>query len=217
MMGLYRRQLTGRGGAVSTSLLANGLWANGCFVQAALCGAEFLPRAPRYERSALLDLYRCRDGRWFMFSMVNHQREWPLLAKAIGRPQWQNDPRFATIEARQKNCRELTLLLEDILAEKDWPEWRGIFTEAGVTFGAVAAPEDHLDCPQVAANGLLPEFADAAGLRTVDTPIWVHGEVKRAPRMAPRVGEHTCAILSEFGLSQTEIAAMIESGAAAAE
>src|SRR3984957_6020220 len=36
MMALYRRQLTGQGSKVSTSLMANGAWANGCAIQAAL-------------------------------------------------------------------------------------------------------------------------------------------------------------------------------------
>ena len=37
---LYRRQATGVGGEVSTSLLANGLWSNSCQVQGALCGVD---------------------------------------------------------------------------------------------------------------------------------------------------------------------------------
>src|ERR1700742_2720573 len=60
MTGLYRRSITGKGGMVSTSLLANGLWSNGCYMQAALVGAKFQPRAPRYRRSALLEVYRCK-------------------------------------------------------------------------------------------------------------------------------------------------------------
>ena len=68
---LYRRERTGRGAAVSSSLLANGAWANAINVQAALCGATFLGRPPRDKpANPLRNHYRCRDGRWFLLSLL---------------------------------------------------------------------------------------------------------------------------------------------------
>ena len=58
---LYQRERTGRGNYVSSSLLANGLWANGCSVQAALCGDPVAPQPPREAAvNALRVHYRCR-------------------------------------------------------------------------------------------------------------------------------------------------------------
>jgi crotonobetainyl-CoA:carnitine CoA-transferase CaiB-like acyl-CoA transferase len=213
LTGLYQRSITGKGGVVSTSLLANGLWSNGCYMQAALVGATFQPRTPRYRRSALLEVYRCRDDRWFMFSMVNQAREWPLLLKVIGRPDWERDPRFATAEARQANAETMVRAMEEIFAEEDWEHWHARFMAKGVTVGAIAEPQDHFDCPQVAANGLLPEFADEAGLRTIDSPLRVSGADKVPPRHAPRVGEHSAAILSELGYGTDSIARLAAVGA----
>lgn len=215
MTGLYRRQITGKGGVVSTSLLANGLWSMGCYLQAALCGATFQPRTPRYRRSALLEVYRCRDDRWFMFSMVNQQREWPLLLACIGKPDWESDPRFATPEARLAHAEALVRALEDIFAGEDWEHWKALFLEKGVTFGPIAEPQDHLDCPQVAANGLLPGFDGMDGLRTIDSPIRIDGEAKVTPRMAPRIGEHTDAILRELGYSAADAERLKASGSVA--
>src|SRR6516164_8891887 len=67
---LYRREHTGKGGQVTTSLMANGVWSNGYFVQAKLCGASVEPR-PRRERTfnALSNHYRCSDGRWLILSL----------------------------------------------------------------------------------------------------------------------------------------------------
>jgi crotonobetainyl-CoA:carnitine CoA-transferase CaiB-like acyl-CoA transferase len=60
---LYQRERTGRGAYVTSSLVANGLWANAYVVQAALCGATMIPRPPRVEAlNALTTYYRCRDG-----------------------------------------------------------------------------------------------------------------------------------------------------------
>jgi crotonobetainyl-CoA:carnitine CoA-transferase CaiB-like acyl-CoA transferase len=214
MAALYRREKTGKGGAVSTSLLANGLWSNGCWMQAVLCDADFSVRLRRGQRGALTELYKARCGRWFMLAMLNHAREWPLLVEAIGRSEWLTDPRFATHEARRANTPELVAALEEVFVARDWPEWRAIFQKSGITFGPIARPSDHLDCAQVAANGMLPEI-EGAGLRTVASPIVLAGETKRAPRLAPAIGQHTRSILESFGFDDAAIAALVESGAVA--
>jgi crotonobetainyl-CoA:carnitine CoA-transferase CaiB-like acyl-CoA transferase len=213
--GLYRRERTGKGGVVSTSLLANGLWSNGCWMQAAICDADFSVRLQRGMRGALTEIYPCKDNRWFMLVLLNQQREWPLLCDCIGHAEWQSDPRFATPELRKENTRALVALLEDVFKTRDWAEWRAIFQKAGITYGPIAQSGDHLNCAQVEANGMLPEFAGEPGLRTVDSPIRVQGADKAQPQMAPSIGEHTRKILSEFGASAAEIDGLIAKGAAA--
>ncbi len=80
MAGLYHRERTGRGTVVSTSLMANGLWMNAIPVQGILCGTRTEVRPPREESvSALANLYRCRDGRWFMLTITGDERHWPSL------------------------------------------------------------------------------------------------------------------------------------------
>ena len=49
MMALYRRQLTGKGSEVSTSLLANGMWANGCYLHGKFEKHDFPDRVTRLE------------------------------------------------------------------------------------------------------------------------------------------------------------------------
>jgi formyl-CoA transferase len=203
---LYRRQVTGEGGAVSTSLLANGLWANGCQVQAALCDVPLPPRAARGARNPLVEFYETADGRHFNIALVNAAREWPLLLAAIDRRAWLDDPRFATPAARLENGALLTEMLGDVFRALPWRHWQARLSEAGITFGIVGRIDDHGTDPQLAANSLLPEFVDGNGLRTLDSPFQVAGETKRAPRMAPTVGQHTGAILAECGLSAAEIA-----------
>jgi formyl-CoA transferase len=209
---LYRRQATGMGGVVSTSLLANGLWSNSCQIQAALCGLELAHRANRGERNSLAELYRTSDDRDFILAMANPGREWPALARAVERPAWLEDERFATPGARLANAALLTGLLEDIFGQKPWAHWRARLGEAGVTFGIVGQIGDHADDPQVEANHLLPEFIDGFGLKTVDSPFQIDGEPKHPPRMAPDVGQHTRAILEEFGCDAAEIEALVGAG-----
>ena len=86
---LYQRERTGKGAYVGSSLLANGLWANGCSVQAALCGEKVVPQPPR-ERgvNALRIHYRCRDNRWMLLSIAADEWRWDKFkaCMAIGCP-----------------------------------------------------------------------------------------------------------------------------------
>ena len=82
MAGLYHRERTGRGTMVATSLMANGLWMNAIPVQGILCGARTEVRPPREEAiSALANLYRCRDGRWFMLTITGDERHWESFVR----------------------------------------------------------------------------------------------------------------------------------------
>lgn len=204
---LYRRQQTGEGAEVSTSLLANGLWANGCQVQAALCGYELAPRPKRGERGALNETYLTADDRHVIIASTNPARDWPLLATAVGHAEWLTDPRFATPEARLINGPELVGLFDAIFAREPYVHWAGVLSAGDVTFGLVGTIYDHFTDAQIEANGLFPEFQEH-WLRTVDSPFQVSGETKAAPRMAPGIGEHTRALLAEFGCTHAEIEAL---------
>ena len=203
---LYRRQITGEGAEVNTSLLANGLWANGCQVQAALCDLELVPRAERGQRNPIVEYYETADCRAFTLAIVNAPREWPLLVTAIGRPEWTQDPLFATALARFENADLLTSLLTEIFAMETWEHWDARLAPTGITYGLVGRITDHAADPQLEANHLLPEFVDGFGLKTLDSPFQVSGETKTAPRMAPDIGQHTRQILEEFG-APAELAA----------
>jgi crotonobetainyl-CoA:carnitine CoA-transferase CaiB-like acyl-CoA transferase len=204
---LYKRQLTGEGSEVSTSLLANGLWANGCQVQAALCGYELTARPERGARGALNEIYRAADDRWFIVASTNPARDWPLLAKAAGHAEWLDDPLFATPEARLANAPLLVSRFDETFAEQPFEHWAQVLSAGDVTFGIVGAVYDHLADDQIEANGLFPEI-EGSWLRTVDSPFQVAGEAKAPPRMAPAIGEHTRELLAEFGCSPAEIDAL---------
>src|SRR5262249_52505032 len=103
-------------------------------------------------------------------------RDWPLLAKAMGHPEWLEDPRFATPEARFANSPALVALFDELFAQASFDEWARILHEGDVTFGVVAEGYDHLADDQAEACGLFPEFSDGEGLRTVDSPFHVGGE-----------------------------------------
>ncbi len=215
MMALLRRERTGKGGAVGASLLANGVWANGAYVQAALCGAHFIDRPPREKSpNALRNHYRCRDGRWFILALVQEERHWPRFAACLGHAALAQDPRFVTRKARHAYAAALTAALDAIFAERDSAEWKGLLGKEGFTAGVVSRVTDiPSDRQMLAADVLTPMEGPEGPVLTVSSPFWVAGEEKRRPRRAPSIGEHSDAILAGLGFTPDEIAHLRKIGA----
>lgn len=202
---LYRRERTGRGGLVTSSLLANGVWANACLVQARLFGAPIPARPPREQTAnPVTNVYRCRDGRWLNLVMINEARQFGPLLEELGVPELADDPRFSTPEARRTHNEELIAILDNRFAMRDLADWRTRFDAVGVTFSAVSALDDIQHDQQMYAAGALVPFAEGPGL-TISSPFTVDGPPKVGPLLAPELGEHTVAVLREAGYSAEQI------------
>ena len=81
---LYRRERTGKGSYVTTSLLAEGVWSASVSIQAALCEAKFFGLHDRKNpANAALNVYRASDDTWFVLIVTPDKLA--AVAKAIGR------------------------------------------------------------------------------------------------------------------------------------
>ena len=203
---LYQREKTGKGNYVGSSLLANGLWANACSVQAALCGDEVRPQPPREEAlSALRVHYQCRDGRWLLLSIAADEWRWDKFKTCFDTTML-DDPRFATDASRNKNARELVAILDQLFGEHDLAHWRNILDEAGIIFGIVGRVEDIRHDEQALAAGFVKPYVDDPDLWTLDSPFFLAGQEKVPPRTAPsRPGQHSDEVLRQYGYGDSEI------------
>src|SRR5712675_1698987 len=203
---LYRRERTGKGSHVTTSLLAAGVWASAVFIQAALCDAAFYPLHDRLKPpNATLNVYRASDDTWFLIVVLPDH--WPALAKGIGRPELLTDARFTDPAKQMANSGELTAILDEVFATQPMSHWREVFDQAHLTFGVVHAPSEVVKDPQLRENDIVvPIEGSGEGVKfTVSSPLTVHNVPKVAARRDPAVGEHNDELLKELGFSSDEI------------
>ena len=213
MLALYRREQSGQGGLVKTSLIANGAWSNSIMLQAAMCGATPFEAPTRTTTpNALVNPYTCSDGESFYLAMIGEVGEWGPLTEAIGRPELCSDPRFVDVESRRKNSVALVQLLDDVFATQPLAHWRDVLDEHKITFGIINRSEDVPQDQQLIDNGIFREIEGSDGLRTVDSPIAVAGVPKRPPGPAPALGQHSADVLEELGYSRAAIAELSAAG-----
>jgi crotonobetainyl-CoA:carnitine CoA-transferase CaiB-like acyl-CoA transferase len=211
---LYRRERTGKGSYVTTSLLAAGVWSAGVFIQAALCGANFYGLHDRaHPANAALNIYRSSDGTWFVLIVTPDKI--PTVLKAIGRENILTDPRFSDPAKLAQNQPQLTAIFDEIFGSQPMSHWYEVFNGVHVTFGAVREPLEVINDPQLRANDIVVPLEGAGDklTSTISSPIQLHGVTKVPARRAPRIGEHNDQVLGELGFSATEIDALRVSGA----
>ena len=205
--GLYRRERTGQGSYVSTSLLAAGVWAGAVSVQAALAGGAFYPLHDRRKpANATFNVYQAGDDTWFLIVMTPDK--WTAFMTAIAQPDIAADPRFADPAGQKANATELPAPLDAVFASEPMAHWAEVLDAAGVTFGVVRGPADVIHDPQLAANNIVVPLEGAGGklTSTVSSPIEVHGVTKRPAHRAPELGEHNEEVLREIGFDSAQIA-----------
>jgi crotonobetainyl-CoA:carnitine CoA-transferase CaiB-like acyl-CoA transferase len=212
---LYKRERTGKGSHVSSNLMANGVWAASVLAQAKLVGAKFGERRPR-ERAlnAVTNHYQCKDGRWLILSLLNEDRQWPTLARCLGREDLVTDVRFETKKDRHARSLELIKIFDETFVTRDLAEWRRILDGNGLVFGVVGILDDIPTDQQMIDNEVLVPFENDTML-TISSPIWVDGSRKVQPRKPPALGEHSDEILRNAGYDEAAIGKLRASGAVA--
>jgi crotonobetainyl-CoA:carnitine CoA-transferase CaiB-like acyl-CoA transferase len=212
---LVSRGRTGKGQLVSTSLLRQGAYTVGFDVNVALMWGRALDYARREAaRNPSLNNYTAGDGRRFWLVGLEGDRHWPPLARAVGQPEWIDDPRFATARDRAQNARELVAALDETFATKPLAEWAEVFaTEPDLFWAPVNTIDDLLADEQFHASGGLVGVPDGVGETTMlATPADFHGTPWKPRAMAPELGEHTDEVLGELGRSGADVARLAAAG-----
>lgn len=211
---LYRRERGGEASVVDVSLLSSAMWvASSDIVYSAAYGEDFSKR----ERPATNPVgthYQTGDGRWIMLSMLESQRWWAPLCRALGHEELIEDPRFADAAGRAANSEECRRILAEIFASASLPEWRSRLASLIAPWEAVADSAEVSEDAQARANGYITDVPHPSGetLRMVRGPVSFDGRPADLG-VAPEFGQHTEELLLDLGRSWEDIAKLKETGA----
>jgi crotonobetainyl-CoA:carnitine CoA-transferase CaiB-like acyl-CoA transferase len=131
------------------------------------------------------------------------------MAGALGHAEWTQDEHYATSAARRANVREINARVAEVIAGNTLAHWLARLEEADVLSAPVNDYHALLEHAQVRHLGLMHEIAQPpyGPLRVPQLP-----GCELAPAAAPRVGEHSAALLMEAGYSEIEIDRLIAAG-----
>jgi crotonobetainyl-CoA:carnitine CoA-transferase CaiB-like acyl-CoA transferase len=200
---LVARERHGIGQKVDTSLLGSLIsW------QGLMLGKGFYLNKPTVQqkrtcaKNALWNYYKCRDGKWLVFAMLQSQRHWPDVCRALGLEHLVNDPRFSDAVIREKNCEELVAIFDRAFLARTAAEWEGIFSRGlDIIYTRVRSMNDLADDPQVIANNYIIDYSHQVlgPVKVVGLPVCLSRTPGEVTAEAPEFGQHTEEVLIELG------------------
>jgi crotonobetainyl-CoA:carnitine CoA-transferase CaiB-like acyl-CoA transferase len=209
------RDATGVGQEIDVSLLQIGLYIQGNDLTQSLVARQTPPAHDRQTpRNPLWNLYPTGDERWLFLVMIDSMRYWPLFCQAIDRPEWKNDARFEGPVERYRNGRELVALLDDIFRTRTLAAWEAEWADGRLIWSPMREMAETLDDPQVRAMGYFREVDHPrlGKFETMGPPLTLSAHEMPANRPAPDLGADSRDVLSQAGLSASEIDAALAKG-----
>jgi crotonobetainyl-CoA:carnitine CoA-transferase CaiB-like acyl-CoA transferase len=156
--------------------------------------------------------YRAADG-WFNLA-VSGSGIWARMCKALGKPEWIEDPRFASNDLRIQNRAVLNDELERVFATHPRVHWVEILNRASVPAGPTYSVPEVFEDPQV--KHLQPVKTMAVTPELNRTYLNLPVQLERTPpdiaAPAPAPGQHTDEVLEELGLGPDKIAELRKAG-----
>jgi crotonobetainyl-CoA:carnitine CoA-transferase CaiB-like acyl-CoA transferase len=212
---LLQRERTGAGEHVHISLYQAGLWMMSFDLGAALIHGGGYRRTGRAVPNPLWNSYRAQDGAWFELVMLQADRYWAQFCRAIEKPEWERDPRFASIGPRGKHAAELIAALDAVFATRTLAAWAAAFDREDLIWApiqSIAASAADALAEEVGAIASVPHRSGRE-IRLVRSPVEFGGAPHPVRSGAPELGEHTEQVLLEHGFGWDEISALREGGA----
>ena len=203
---LYERQRTGQGQRVECSLLETAIgfssWTSAGWL---VDKQEPTRQGSRHRQNAPYQRFTTKDG-YIMIGAAG-QHIWERCVRALGHPEWLEDPRFRTGRERMKNRPALEAEMEKLLSTQPSEHWIKVLDDAGVPCGPVYTYAQLFADPQVVHREMVVHADDAELGRVphIRTPIKMTGSAVAVRAVAPKLGEHTDETLAALGYSPAEI------------
>ncbi|HYA06011.1 MAG TPA: CoA transferase [Xanthobacteraceae bacterium] len=214
---LLEREKSGKGQAIETSLLQAQIFMLDFQAARYLVEGEVAPQAGNNHPTTIpTGVFKTRDG--YVNIAATGGTMWERLCRTIGAEALLERPEYKTAAARSQNRDALNAEIDAHLAGRTSAEWVERMNEAGVPCGPIYSIDQVFADPQVRHLGIAQSVTRKTGkqkrtMRLVGQPVSLSRTPSRLAAPPPELGEHTDAVLKEFGFSAREIAALHKAGA----
>ncbi|MBY8856910.1 CoA transferase [Nocardia sp. CA2R105] len=215
---LYRRSITGVGQEVQVPMFET-------FAQFVLgdhlYGYTFDPPIGDWGYARTMDPgrrpYPTSDGGYIAVNLYI-DKHWNSFFAVSGHPELAADPRFTDIHSRAEHLGILYEFLSEVFPTKTTAQWMRLLTDADIPSIRMHTPATLLDDPHMKAVGFFvdEEHPSEGPVRTMGIPQRWSADAPELRYPAPRLGEHSLALLSEAGFDGAEIGELVDSGAVSA-
>ncbi|SPA30427.1 putative L-carnitine dehydratase/bile acid-inducible protein F; ACYL-COA TRANSFERASE-RELATED [Cupriavidus taiwanensis] len=207
---LFRRERTGAGATIETSLLSVGVQLQAQLWAEYQCSGALPVRSGNSQPKAApaADVIAVADGHIVLSAYLDEH--WTRLCEAIGQPALAHDPRFASNALRVRHRAALLAILHDALRHLSGDAARALLERHQVVVGVVRDYHQVKASPDVRASGILQAVDDGEGgrLELPGLPFTMAGLSAGGLPAVPRLGQHTAEVLAELGYGAAEIDAM---------
>ena len=212
---LFHRERTGEGQRVAVSLVRTGIYMMAWdYALEMRLGAKTWPYDRYGAVNPIINCFKTKDDRWIWLLLLQADRHWPDLIRAVERPDVLEDPRWSNITARRENGESLVRELDKEFAKRTMEEWGEILDRHDVWWAPVNTIAQAIQDPVVQASGAIQDVAGPDGsFRIVNTPADFYGTPVGPRGPAPELGQHTEEVLLELDYDWDRIIALKDGGA----
>jgi crotonobetainyl-CoA:carnitine CoA-transferase CaiB-like acyl-CoA transferase len=167
----------------------------------------------RHPLQTPYESFAAKDGH--IIIGAGSQKLWQNLCNnVINRPDLIKDPRFLTLQDRNKNEPILKKIIEQITRTKKTEEWIGLLEKGNVPCGKVRTVKEALELEQTKDREMVVEMEDAlrGNIKMLGIPTKLSATPGQVRLMPPVLGEHTKEVLNKLGYSNVEISELEDTG-----
>jgi crotonobetainyl-CoA:carnitine CoA-transferase CaiB-like acyl-CoA transferase len=200
MAALVARERHGVGQEVDASHLGSMTWLQGLSVSCKLMAGFAFQRSFRSQAgNPLWNHYECKDGKWLALAMLQSDRYWADLCRAIGCPELATDDRFKDGQQRAHHREAAVAILDETFATRDRGQWIAHLSasEGDFIFTIVNSVDQLPEDPQVLANDYVVDFQHPqhGQTRVLGIPVQLSETPGSIRLPAPELGQHTEEVL----------------------
>jgi crotonobetainyl-CoA:carnitine CoA-transferase CaiB-like acyl-CoA transferase len=193
-MGLLARLVEGRGGQVDVAMYDVMVSQLNYLAGAALNAGEVMQRLSHSSHPYMVPAQIFPTAQGWLTLFITHDKFWRAFCREAGRPQWVDDPMFATMAARRANREPVLAAIGEVLMQASATQWVLRLAPLGLVVAEVGTLEQALASALTQARGLVVELGGLPELRAVGAAVRFEGHTPRYGR-PPLLDEHRGEVL----------------------